>query len=201
MQLKVSVKIENKVSNGELSGEEAGLFAAFVDTCNQELMTHPVITDNKFCKWFASGAADREIVRHFIIQFSVFSNLFLIAQLLKMINAGSLEGMRASKEILANEIGVIFHKQGVKAEDVEIGAESETVTIKAHIPGEAEKEGAGAYRWLVGELGYGDVVRTVTLPAAIDAGKIEASVENGVLMVTVPKAEEAKPRKIAVIAK
>ena len=90
---------------------------------------------------------------------------------------------------------------GVKAEDVEIGAESETVTIKAHIPGEAEKEGAAAYRWLVGELGYGDVVRTVTLPAAIDAGKIEASVENGVLMVIVPKAEEAKPRKIAVMAK
>ena len=90
---------------------------------------------------------------------------------------------------------------GVKAEDVEIGAVRETVTIKAHIPGEAEKEGAGGYRWLVGELGFGDVVRTVTLPAPIDAGKIEASVENGVLMVIVPKAEEAKPRKIAVMAK
>ena len=90
---------------------------------------------------------------------------------------------------------------GVKAEDVEIGAERETVTIKAHIPGEAEKEEAGAHRWLADELGYGDVVRTVTLPAAIDAGKIEASVENGVLIVIVPKAEEAKPKKIAVMAK
>jgi len=90
---------------------------------------------------------------------------------------------------------------GVKAEDVEIGAMRETLTIKAHIPGEAEKTENDTYRRVVDELGYGDVVRTVTLPAPIDAGKIEAGVENGVLTVTVPKAEEAKPRKIAVMAK
>ncbi len=63
MQLKVSDQIESKVSNGELSGEQAGRFSAFVDTCNRDFMTHPVITDNKYCKWFASGAADRDIVR------------------------------------------------------------------------------------------------------------------------------------------
>ena len=119
MQLKVSDAIESRVNAGEISGEDAAAFSTFVDTCNRELMTHPVITDNAYCKWFASGAADREDVKHFIVQFSVFSNLFLIAQLLKTINAGSLEGMRASKEILANEIGVIFHKPGAKKAEVE----------------------------------------------------------------------------------
>jgi len=90
---------------------------------------------------------------------------------------------------------------GVKAESLEIGAERETLSIKAHIPGEAECEESKSCRWLAGELGYGDVARTLTLPAPIDAARIEANIENGVLTVIVPKAEEAKPRKIAVKAK
>jgi HSP20 family protein len=90
---------------------------------------------------------------------------------------------------------------GVKAEDVEIAAERETVTLKVHLPGEVEKEEAKSYKWLAAELGYGDVVRMLTLPVPINAAKIEALVENGVLMVVVPKAEEAKPKKIVVKSK
>jgi len=90
---------------------------------------------------------------------------------------------------------------GVKAGGVDIDADRGMVTIKAHIPGEAEQEEARNYNWLVNELGYGDVVRSVTLPILVDAGKIEASVENGILTMTIPKAEEAKPKKIAVKAK
>lgn len=90
---------------------------------------------------------------------------------------------------------------GVKAEEVEINAERETVVLKAHVPGEIEQEEAKSYRWMANELGYGDVVRTVTMPGPIDAGRIEATVENGVLTVVVPQAEEAKPKKIQVKAK
>jgi len=90
---------------------------------------------------------------------------------------------------------------GASADSVDISAERDSVVIKAHIPGEMEKEEANQYRWMLGELGYGDVVRAVTLPAAIDAAKMEATVENGVLTLVVPKAEEAKPKKIAVKAK
>ncbi|MBN1856755.1 MAG: Hsp20/alpha crystallin family protein [Dehalococcoidia bacterium] len=90
---------------------------------------------------------------------------------------------------------------GVKAEDVDISAEREVVTIKAHIPGEAEREESGNYRWIVGELGYGDVVRTVRLPVPVNGSAIEAGMAEGVLTLTVPKTEEAKPRKIAVVAK
>ena len=77
MELKVSGRVEAMVSGGEITAAEASRFADFVKTCNSELMTHPVITDNEYCQWFASGAADRENVKHFIVQFSVFSNLFL----------------------------------------------------------------------------------------------------------------------------
>ncbi len=165
MQLKVSVQIEKKVSDGELSGEEADRFAAFVDICNSEFMTHPVITDNKFCKWFASGAADREIVEHFIIQFSVFSNLFLVAQLLKVINAGSIEGMRASKEILANELGVIFHKPGARAKEVadqDREGDPDIVSIEGSVDGGTFRFRAAHFEWLLkmGEvlgIGFNDM--------------------------------------------
>jgi hypothetical protein len=135
-----------------LSGEEANRFSSFVDTCNSEFMTHPVITDNKFCKWFSSGAADREIVKHFLIQFSVFSNLFLLAQLQKMINAGSIEGMRASKEILANELGVIFHKPGAKAVEVtdeDHEGDPDIVSIEGSVDGGTFRFRAAHFEWLL----------------------------------------------------
>lgn len=52
--------------------------------------------------------------------------------------------------------------------------------------------------WHRQERGFGSFVRTVTLPAHVDADKVEARFLNGVLTVTLPKAEAAKPRKITV---
>jgi len=165
MQLKVSDSIEGRVSAGKITAEAASAFSGFVDTCNRELMTHPVITDNAYCKWFASGAADREDVRHFIVQFSVFSNLFLVAQLLKTINAGSLEGMRASKEILANEIGVIFNKPGarkVEVEDTDREGDPDIVSVEGTVDGGTFRFRAAHFEWLLrmGEvlgLGFNDM--------------------------------------------
>ncbi|TPW16602.1 MAG: hypothetical protein FD130_1002 [Halothiobacillaceae bacterium] len=87
---------------------KARQFLAFQQRINHELLQHPVITHNTYCRWFEQGKQNAAQVKAFVVQFSVFSNLFLIAQLHKTINADSLEGMHASKEILANEIGVIF---------------------------------------------------------------------------------------------
>lgn len=90
---------------------------------------------------------------------------------------------------------------GVKAEDVDIDVDNNTMTIKAHIHSELEQEESRGYKWLLNELGYGDVGRSIAMPSPINAGKIEAVVENGILTLTVPKAEEAKPKKIAVKSK
>jgi len=87
---------------------------------------------------------------------------------------------------------------GVKAEDVEISVDGNAINLKARIPASLEKEEAKNYRWYISELGYGDVSRSITFPAPVDASRIEASQENGVLTVTVPKAEEAKPKQIKV---
>src|SRR5215210_2126467 len=70
---------------------------------------HPVVTDNAYTRWFATGAATRDEVRHLTVQFSVFSHLFVEAQLRKVINAPDLETYRTGKEILMNELGVAFN--------------------------------------------------------------------------------------------
>lgn len=158
MSLKVSAKIAEKVKNGEISTDDAARFSRFVDTCNRELMTHSVITDNKFCQWFAKGEADRDCIRHFITQFSVFSNLFLVAQTLKVINAGSLGGMRASKEILANELGVIFNNKGAATEDItdtDRQGDPEIVSIEGTVDGGTFRFKAAHFEWL---LKFGAVV-------------------------------------------
>jgi hypothetical protein len=92
----------------------------FKSRLEREVLSHPVIVANPYTAWFALGEFSAEQARAFLIQFSVFSNQFLVAQLQKVLNADTLEEMRASKEILANEIGVGF-RGGQCADDVELG--------------------------------------------------------------------------------
>ena len=83
-------------------------FEAFKDTVDRKLMRHPVVVDNAYTAWFAEGRVPLDHLRHFTVQFSVFSNQFLLAALNRVINAGTLEAARESKEILMNELGVIY---------------------------------------------------------------------------------------------
>ena len=83
-------------------------FDAFKDTVDRKLMHHPVVVDNAYTAWFAEGHVPPDHLRHFTVQFSVFSNQFLLAALNRAINAGTLEAARESKEILMNELGVIY---------------------------------------------------------------------------------------------
>ena len=93
---------------------KAKKFLQFQKRIDKQLLQHPVIVKNNYTHWFEKGSQNLDQVRAFTIQFSVFSNQFLIAQLKKMINADTLENMRASKEILANELGVRFQSDNNK---------------------------------------------------------------------------------------
>ena len=86
-------------------------FDSFVQRIKNELFTHSVITDNSYCEWFADETLTKSDVIEFTKQFSVFSSQFTLAQLNKVINAGSLEEMHDAKEILLNELGVSFKKE------------------------------------------------------------------------------------------
>jgi len=161
MTLKVSDDFRSRVDAGNVSRDDADRFERFVKRCNDDLMSHPVITDNAYCHWFARGGLNRDDVKHMIVQFSVFSNLFLIAQLKKVINSGSLEGMRASKEILANEIGVIFNADSGRPAtggDHDREGDPDVVSVEGSVDGGTFRFRAAHFEWLLNmgsKLGLG----------------------------------------------
>lgn len=73
---------------------------------------HPVVCSNQYTIKFAEGHATYHKQQDFVQQFSVFSQWFLVAQLTKVLNAPTIEEMREGKEILCNELGVIFSEEG-----------------------------------------------------------------------------------------
>jgi pyrroloquinoline quinone (PQQ) biosynthesis protein C len=122
--------------------DKAKRFLEFQNRINEELLKHRIITNNAYTAWFEQGEQSLAQIKAFVIQFSVFSNQFLIAQLNKMIHADTLESMRASKEILANEIGVRF-KSNASAQGVETLGSTE-----GSIEGGVFHFGAGHFEWL-----------------------------------------------------
>src|ERR1044072_4656725 len=85
-------------------------FETFKKTIEREFMGHPVVTSNEYTAWFAHGDMPIDHLRDFTVQFSVFSNQFLLAALNRVINADTLQAAREAKEILMNELGVIYNK-------------------------------------------------------------------------------------------
>jgi HSP20 family protein len=84
---------------------------------------------------------------------------------------------------------------GLNPEDIEITLANNVLTIKGETKEEKESK---EINWHVRERRYGSFMRNVTLPASVDANKVEATNENGVLTLRIPKAEAVKPKKIAV---
>jgi HSP20 family protein len=84
---------------------------------------------------------------------------------------------------------------GIKAEDVDITIDNGMLTIQGEAQEEHTEEGE---RYHLRERRYGAFCRSVALPVGVDADKAKAEFENGVLTLTLPKTEEAKPKRITV---
>ena len=94
-----------------------------------------------------------------------------------------------------NEVVVKAALPGLKPEDVNIDVAGDTLTIKGESKAEQEiKREDYLYR----ERRYGAFCRSVLLPSGLKADKAEATMEDGILTVTIPKAEEVKPKAISV---
>lgn len=139
-------------------------FLVFQQRINRDLLRHRVIVDNRYTAWFRKGQQSLEQVRAFIVQFSVFSNQFLVAQLQKVINADSPQGMRASKEILANEIGVVFNsgRRAAAVADPDREGDPELVSTEGTVDGGMFRFRAAHFEWLLRiagklDLGFNDV--------------------------------------------
>jgi HSP20 family protein len=96
-----------------------------------------------------------------------------------------------------NEDGLIVTAEvpGISSEDIEITVVGDTLTLSGtRKPDEMTEDG----RYHRQERGYGNFHRSVEMPYPINISKVDATFQNGILNVKLPRAEEVKPRKIKV---
>lgn len=95
---------------------------------------------------------------------------------------------------------VVIHATlpGIKADDVQISVTADLLTIKGEFK---EKEVSKDKSYHLREQRYGAFERTIGLPAKVVADKAKAEFEDGILTITLPKADEIKPKMITIKAK
>lgn len=84
---------------------------------------------------------------------------------------------------------------GMRKEDISVSLQDGNLIVSGERKSETKSEGAEIYR---AERFFGKFQRSVSLPTAVAASKVTAEYKDGVLTVTLPKAEEAKPKQIEV---
>lgn len=92
-------------------------------------------------------------------------------------------------------VKIVAEVPGVRPEDVKISLENNLLTIRGEKRQQAEEKTERVHRY---ERTYGSFERAYSLPTTVDPDKIAASYTNGLLTVTIPKAERARPREIPV---
>lgn len=100
-------------------------------------------------------------------------------------------------DVVENKDGYLIKASvpGINPEDINVTLEDNILTIRGEVKKEEVTENA---RYHARERRYGQFMRTITLPTMVKMDAIEADYHNGVLELTVPKAEEIKPRRIAI---
>jgi len=94
-----------------------------------------------------------------------------------------------------NEIVLVADLPGVDEKAIDIKIEDGALTLKGERKFETEKKGEGYHRI---ERGYGSFARCFSVPDSVDPDKVKADYKSGVLTLTLPKKEIAKPRSIKV---
>ncbi len=94
-----------------------------------------------------------------------------------------------------NEYVVKASLPGIKPEDIDVTLDKGLLTIKGQVQDESDKE-EGQYH--LRERRFGMFSRTIQLPTSVNADQIQADYKDGILMLTLPKTEEVKPKKIAI---
>ena len=87
---------------------------------------------------------------------------------------------------------------GLKAEDVQISVTADVLTLRGEFKQENEQKDATYH---IREQRYGSFERSIMLPSDVQTDKSKADFENGILTITLPKAESVKPKTITIKAK
>jgi HSP20 family protein len=97
-----------------------------------------------------------------------------------------------------NEVVVKASIPGIKAEEVQINVTGDVLTLKGEARHEEERKDRA---WHIREHRVGSFERSVPLPTAVKSDQAEAVFEDGILTITLPKADEVKPRTINIKAR
>ena len=95
----------------------------------------------------------------------------------------------------ADSYTVVLEVPGIAQDKLNISLENNVLTLRGSKEQKSDEE-QGAYRRI--ERNYGSFTRSVTLPRNVDVNGVNANLTDGVLTVTLPKEEQAKPRQIAI---
>ena len=117
---------------------------------------------------------------------------------LRMYDGGQMSVPAVDMYQTDNEVVVKAAIPGVKTDDVQINVTGEVLTIKGET---REKEETKDKAYHIREQRWGMFERTVALPTDVVADKAKAEFENGILTITLPKAEEVKPKTITIKSK
>lgn len=156
--LKISSRIQSRLYRGELASQQVETFQSFLSEVERRFLHHRIILNNAYTHWFSQGLASDQELRHFVQQFSVFSNQFLVAALNKVINAPTLDQSRASREILLNELGVIYRNPRAIGEafttlsedDKDRQGDPALVSTEGTVDGGTCRFRAAHFEWLLG---------------------------------------------------
>jgi HSP20 family protein len=111
--------------------------------------------------------------------------------------AGDAPLSTAVPQLNVYDDGDAFHVRaelpGLRQDRLDISVAGDVLTVKAERP---QEEGRGSYHRR--ERSFGTYSRSVTLPDAVDVDHVRANYQHGVLEVTLPRAPESRPRKIAI---
>jgi HSP20 family protein len=97
-----------------------------------------------------------------------------------------------------DEVTVKVALPGFKADEVQINVTGDVLTLRGEMKHEEDQKDKA---WHIREHRWSSFERSVALPTAVTADKASADFENGILTITLPKAEEVKPKTISVKAK
>lgn len=96
-----------------------------------------------------------------------------------------------------SEIRVLMEMPGMKADDITIDLENNVLSVSGEKREERSEED-DRHTWHLSERRYGQFSRSFVLPRDVEADRIEARFEEGVLRVSIPKSEKARRRKIEI---
>lgn len=131
----------------------------------------------------------------------LFNESFVPGQMRTLWSSGGSDGRSAFPlDVYATEdtLTILAAVPGMDQDNLDISIDNGQVTLKGSIPNVAKSEEAKDATWYIHELPRGNFYRSLTVPFEVDADAAEATFDNGILRLTLPKAEAAKPKQIKV---